>query len=181
MIKEITLITSNENKVQEFERLLGFKIKHQKIDLPEPQATDVRKVAEEKATKAYELLGRACLVDDTGLTIHAWGELPGALIRWFLDNVGSQGIIKMLGEDAPRDATVTTALGYCDENGSRVFTGEVHGKIAQFPIGDNGFGYDPIFIPDGQSKTFAQLSDIEKDNCSMRQLAVRSMKENLKL
>lgn len=181
MNKEIILITGNENKVKEFERLLGFKLSHQKIDLPEPQTTDVRKVAEEKATKAYELLGRACLVDDTGLTIRAWGELPGALIRWFLDNVGSSGIIKMLGEETPRNATVTTALGYCDEHGPHVFVGEVHGEIVQNPRGDNGFGYDSIFIPDGQSKTFAEMDDTEKDKHSMRQRAVQNMKDNLTL
>ena len=181
MTKEITLITGNENKVKEFERLLGFKLSHQKIDLPEPQTTDVKRVAREKATKAYGLLGKACLVDDTGLTIHAWGELPGALIRWFLDNVGSEGIVKMLGEDTSRVATVTTGLGYCDENGPRVFVGKVHGEIAQSPRGDNGFGYDPIFIPDGMSKTFAEMSDTEKDTCSMRKRAVEIMKESLVL
>ena len=181
MTKEITLITGNENKVKELERLLGIKLSHQKIDLPETQTTDVKQVAKEKATKAYEILGRACLVDDTGLTIQAWGELPGALIRWFLDNVGSEGIIKMLGEDTPRSASVTTALGYCDEFGPRVFIGEVHGEIAQSPRGDNGFGYDPIFIPDGMCKTFAEMSDAEKDTCSMRKRTVEIMKENLEL
>lgn len=181
MNKEITLITGNENKVKEFERLLGFKLAHHKIDLPEPQTTDVKRVAEEKATKAYELLRKACLVDDTGLIVHSWGELPGALIRWFLDNVGSQGIVKMLGEYTSREATVTTALGYCDEHGPRVFTGEVHGEISLSPRGNNGFGYDDIFIPNGQSKTFAEMSNTEKDNHSMRQLAIKKMKEYLKL
>ena len=59
--------------------------------------------------------------------------------------------------------------------------GEVHGEIAQSPRGDNGFGYDPIFIPDGTSKTFAEMSDAEKDTCSMRRRAVEIMKENLEL
>lgn len=181
MTKEITLITGNENKVKEFERLLGIKLSHQKIDLPEHQTTDVKQVAKEKATKAYEILGRACLVDDTGFTIQAWGELPGALIRWFLDNVGNEGIVKMLGEDTHRSASVTTALGYCDEFGPRVFIGEVHGEIAQSPRGDNGFGYDSIFMPDGTSKTFAEMSDVEKDAYSMRKLAVDKIKEYLEI
>jgi len=179
MYKKITLITGNKHKVDEFERLLGIELYHQKLDLPEFQATDVKEVAEKKAIKAYELLGKACLVDDTGLTIHAWGELPGALIRWFLDNVGNEGIIKMLGANTPRAATVTTALGYCDENGARVFVGEVSGVIADYPRGDNGFGYDAIFEPEGQSKTFAEMNDSEKDTYSMRARAVEVMKANL--
>ena len=87
----------------------------------------------------------------------------------------------MLGEETPRNATVTTALGYCDKRGPRVFTGEVHGEISQTPRGDNGFGYDDIFIPDGQSKTFAEMDDTEKDKHSMRQRAVQNMKDNLTL
>lgn len=179
MNKNITLITGNENKVREFERLLGIKLDHQKIDLPELQDTNVAEVAKVKAKKAYELLGKACLVDDTGLTIHAWGELPGALIRWFLDNVGNEGIIKMLGADTSRDATVTTALGYCDEDGSRVFTGRIKGLIADNPLGDNGFGYDAIFIPEGQSQTFAEMNDSKKDTYSMRAHAVQAMTNEL--
>ncbi|MDR3125545.1 MAG: non-canonical purine NTP pyrophosphatase, partial [Candidatus Nomurabacteria bacterium] len=95
-MKNLTLITGNLNKVVEFERLLGFEFGHQEIDLPEIQTTDVREVVRHKARLAYEKLGRPVLVDDSGFTIEAWGELPGAFIRWFLDNVGSDGIIKML-------------------------------------------------------------------------------------
>lgn len=180
MDKSITLITGNEGKVREFERLLGIDLHHQKLDLPELQTTDVKIVAQQKAEAAFALLGTACLVDDTGLTINAWGELPGALIRWFLDNVGNEGILKMLSADTPRTATVTTALGYCDENGSRVFTGEVHGTVASEPRGDNGFGYDAIFVPDGQQKTFAEMTSHEKDMHSMRALAAHSMISQLK-
>lgn len=175
MDKDITLITGNESKVREFERLLGVGLSYRKLDLPELQATDVRQVARLKAEEAYKQLGTACLVDDTGLTIHAWGELPGALIRWFLDNVGNEGILKMLAADAPRSATVVTALGYCDGNGSQVFTGEVRGTIASQPRGDNGFGYDAIFIPNGQEKTFAEMTHQEKDTHSMRALAAKDM------
>lgn len=179
MRKDITLITGNEGKVREFERLLGVDLNHQKIELPEPQTTDVREVARIKAEKAYELLGKACLVDDTGLTIHAWGKLPGALIRWFLDNVGVEGIIKMLGDESYREATVTTALGYCDDNGVQVFIGEIQGTITDHPRGNNGFGYDAIFVPKGQSKTFAEMSNAQKDMLSMRAMATKVMMADL--
>jgi non-canonical purine NTP pyrophosphatase (RdgB/HAM1 family) len=177
--KNITLITSNEGKVREFERLLDATLDHEKVDLPEIQNTDVKEVARKKAEEAYKLLGRACLVDDTGLTIHAWGELPGAYIRSFLDNVGNEGIVKMIAPDVARSATVTTALGYCDENGPRVFSGEVRGTIAEAPIGENGFGYDAIFIPEGQDKTFAQMTNEEKDQFSMRARAAQTMLKEL--
>jgi XTP/dITP diphosphohydrolase len=178
-MKNLTLITGNLGKVAEFERLLGFKFNHEKIDLPEIQTTDVRKVVRYKAQLAYEKLGSPVLVDDAGLVVKAWGELPGALIKWFLENVGNDGIIKMLG-DAPRAADVIVALGYCDENGAEVFTGITEGEIADMPRGENGFGYDAIFAPTGQTKTFAEMTSAEKDAVSMRAKAVERLKLALK-
>lgn len=173
----IVLITGNEGKKTEFERLLNTQLEIQELDLPELQATDVREVAKLKAEEAFKRLGKPCLVDDTGLTIEEWGELPGALIRWFLDNVGTVGIIKMLSSANSRAARVTTALGYCDENGSQVFAGEVNGAIADQPRGSNGFGYDEIFMPEGQNKTFAEMTAAEKDAVSMRALAAQAFRE----
>lgn len=177
-MKELTLITGNESKAKEFSRLLGTTVLHQKISLPELQATDVTVVAKAKAEAAYQVLGRPVFVDDTGLYINAWNSLPGALIAWFLDNVGNEGLIQMLAGWDDRSARVVTALGYCDQAGSQVFTGEVAGSIAPVPTGENGFGYDPIFIPDGYSKTFAEMSSTEKDAVSMRAIAAATMKKH---
>lgn len=179
MTNKLLIVTGNENKVREFERIMGIKLDHEKLDLPEIQSTDVAEVAKIKAENAYQQLGRPCFVDDTGLTIHKWGELPGALIRWFLVNVEVDGIVNMLGDTTERSASVTTAIGYCDENGPKVFTGTVNGSIATGPTGDNGFGYDPIFIPEGQPKTFAEMASTEKDQFSMRTLAAQALKEGL--
>ena len=178
-MEKITLITGNQSKAQEFERLLGIEVVHQKIDLPEIQETDVRKVSEMKVATAYQQIKSPVFVDDTGLTIDAWGELPGALIKFFLDNVGNEGVLKMLGDSQNRRARVTTSLGYMDENGLKIAVGEIPGTIATQPMGDNGFGYDPIFIPDnqpdGSHKTFAQMTDQEKDAVSMRALAAKDL------
>lgn len=74
--------------------------------------------------------------------------------------------MKMLDGFDNRVARVVTALDYCDEAGTRVFTGEVAGTIAEAPAGGNGFGYDPIFIPRRVDKTFAQITNQEKDAVS---------------
>ena len=96
-------------------------------------------------TDAYTQLGEPVLVDDTGLTVHAWNGLPGALVAWFLDTVGAQGILNMATGLTDRRATVTTALGYADADGVQVFTGTVNGTLANEPRGTSGFGYDAIF------------------------------------
>ncbi|MDR2063649.1 MAG: RdgB/HAM1 family non-canonical purine NTP pyrophosphatase [Candidatus Nomurabacteria bacterium] len=174
-MKGLTLITGSAGKAKEYVVLLGFEIETEKIDLPEIQSTNVVEVVREKAKVAYEKLQRPVIVDDTGLTIKAWKNLPGALIKWFLQNVGDHGIVEMLG-DKQRDALVTTAIGYCDENGVRIFTGEVAGKISDKPRGKNGFGYDTIFIPGDSDLTYAEMTDDEKNKTSMRAMAVAKLK-----
>lgn len=175
----LSIVSGNQGKITEFTRLLGRNIEGKTLELPEIQSTDVREVAQAKAEAAYAQLGTPVFVDDTGLYINAWNQLPGALIAWFLDNVGNEGIIKMLEGWADRSARVVTALGYCDENGSRVFVGELAGSIAEAPKGENGFGYDPIFIPQNTTKTFAEMTDTEKDAISMRAQAAAAMHKGL--
>lgn len=179
-MKDCVLITGNQGKVRELSRLLGVELHGQKVTLPELQATDVRIVAAAKAEAAYAQLHRPVIVDDTGLYLAAWGELPGALVAWFLDTVGCEGILKMLEGWDDRSARVVTALGYCDEHGVQVFDGEVAGSIALLPRGEHGFGYDPIFIPEGTGKTFAELTATEKDAVSMRARAAAKLAAVLK-
>lgn len=174
---DITLITGNQGKVAELSRLLHVPLRAQKLSLPELQATDVKIVAKAKAEAAFAQLGRPVLVDDTGLYIDAWGELPGALIAWFLDNVGCEGVTRMLSGFDNRSARVVTALGYCDERGVRIFDGELSGRIAPEPRGTQGFGYDPIFIPQGFDKTFAELGSVQKDAISMRAIAAAKLRD----
>jgi len=178
-MNRLIIASGNQGKIAEFSRLLGREIEGKKLDLPEIQSTDVRAVAKTKAEAAYAQLGAPVFVDDTGLYIDAWNQLPGALIAWFLDNVGNDGIIKMLAGWDNRSARVVTALGYCDEHGSQVFVGELTGSIADTARGDNGFGYDPIFIPEGSDKTFAEMTSAEKDAISMRAQAAAAMHQGL--
>src|SRR4051812_35243468 len=93
--QRLCLITGNAGKAKEFAELLGQPIDHEKISLVEPQALDVRAVSEQKAAQAYEQLGRPVLVDDTAFVVDEWNGLPGALIAWFLDSVGCEGVLSM--------------------------------------------------------------------------------------
>lgn len=176
---EVTLITGNRGKALEFEKLLGFPILFKKVPLTEIQSTDVAEVARAKALEAYGILGTPVLVDDTGFELIAWNGMPGALIAWFLDCVGNQGILKMADGFDDRRVTVTTALGYADANGAQVFLGRLGGELATEERGDNGFGYDPIFVPDGSALTFAEMTSEEKNTVSMRKRAVDQLKLGL--
>ncbi len=178
---DITLITGNAGKAREFEDLLGFSISHEKVPLTEIQAVDVGEVARMKALEAFSIVNKPVLVDDTGLALEAWNGMPGALIAWFLDCVGNEGILKMAASFPDRKATVTTALGYADENGAQVFIGKLHGELAFEERGENGFGYDPIFIPEDSQLTFAEMTSEAKNAISMRRRAVDELKTGLGL
>ncbi|MEV5704866.1 RdgB/HAM1 family non-canonical purine NTP pyrophosphatase [Actinoallomurus sp. NPDC052274] len=179
MIDRISLITGNEGKAREYESLLGIKVTAVKENLIEIQELDVVRVVERKAQDAYSMLRRPVLVDDTGLTLTEWNGLPGALVFWFLDTIGPQGILKMAANVTNRRATVTTAIGYADESGVQVFTGTLNGTLTTELRGTTGFGYDPIFIPDGHDRTFAEMSSEEKNSVSHRRLAVDELRKAL--
>ena len=176
MIKSVLLVTGNEGKAAEYAALLGIEVQAVKQDLIEIQSLDVAAVVERKAADAYAKLRVPVLVDDTGLVVNAWNGLPGALVAWFLDSVGTQGILDMAAGLTDRAASVTTALGYADANGIRVVTGTLQGTLATERRGSNGFGYDEIFIPASGNLTFAEMSSGQKNLVSHRRLAVDALR-----
>jgi len=181
VIDKLTLITGNDGKAREYAALLGIEVLPVKIPLIEIQSLDVVEVVQTKVSDAWTKLGSPVLVDDTGLTLAAWNGLPGALVSWFLQSVGPQGILDMASAVSDRRATVTTALGYADANGVQVFTGSLEGTLTAEIRGRGGFGYDSIFLPGGFGKTFAEMTGDEKNEMSHRRRAVDAMRVGLGL
>jgi XTP/dITP diphosphohydrolase len=155
------------------QRLLGLCGTHQ------TSRYVLSRVIPDRIGHAYAKIGAPVLVDDTGLTLHAWNGLPGALVKWFLDTVGTHGILQMAAGVQDRSASVTTALGYADATGVRVYAGTVHGRLSTTERGDGGFGYDSIFIPDGSAQTFAEMTPQQKNAISHRRRAVDALREGL--
>ena len=173
-----TFITSSANKLTEVERLLGRPLKQATLPLEEIQAIELEPVVVHKARQAYAQLGSPVLVEDTGLTFAAWNGLPGALIKWFLSALGTEGICRLLQNETNRAATATTVFGYCDGAVLRTFFGVVCGLVPVAPRGANGFGWDPIFQPNGSGQTFAEMTPEEKDRFSMRRLALEQLRRS---
>ena len=171
-------VTTNEHKRREVERILGVELERAAPDVPEVQALDFAEVAARKARDAYEALGappHPVIVEDSGLVIGAWNGLPGALTRWFLSSVGNEGILGMLsGEDRRARAVCAVAVASPDDR-VRVFRGEVPGSIAPKPRGEEGFGWDPIFVPEGGGLTYAQMGDAKHED-SHRARAFRQVR-----
>jgi non-canonical purine NTP pyrophosphatase (RdgB/HAM1 family) len=179
---EALFVTSNHNKAREAAEILGVPLRSVALDLPELQDLDVARVAAVKAAAAHEALGAPdslILVEDSGLVVDAWNGLPGALTKWFLQSVGNEGLLKMLSGEEDRSARAVCAVAIAAADGApRVFVGEMRGSISLEPRGSSGFGWDPIFVPEGYTETYAQLG-VRKHENSHRARAFRAARDGL--
>ncbi|MGH9200554.1 MAG: RdgB/HAM1 family non-canonical purine NTP pyrophosphatase [Vicinamibacterales bacterium] len=174
--RSLLFVTGNKGKAAEVAAIIGWDVDPVKLDLAEIQSLSVEEVAAAKAMEAYRQLQRPVVVDDSGMTIDALSGLPGALLAWFLDTLGPDGILKLIDRSANRRASVSTCIGYADAEGAKTFLGVIEGQLTTERRGANGFGYDPIFIPDGQQLTFAEMSSEQKNAHSMRSIALLRLK-----
>lgn len=178
--KNIIFITGNKAKLAEAQSIIPG-IVNKEIDLPEIQETDARKVIEAKLLEARKHHSGEYIIEDTSLYFNCLNGLPGPLIKWFLEKLGDKKlseIVENLGDD---NAEAKTIIGYIDEKGGiEYFEGSIKGKIVQ-PKGENGFGWDKIFIPDGFNKTFGEMTKEEKNIISMRKIALSKLADYLRI
>jgi non-canonical purine NTP pyrophosphatase (RdgB/HAM1 family) len=176
----LNFITSNENKLREAREILkGLIIESESVEIDEIQTLDPIVCVEKKAEAAFRILNETVLVEDTSLSIGALSGLPGTFVDYFMKTLGNEGILKLLKGKRNRKALAQTSV--CVYDGKSKFTavGITEGLIANKEIGNNGFGWDTIFIPTGSKKTFAQMSASEKNSHSMRRLAFEGLLKKL--
>lgn len=171
--------TTNEHKLKEVSHILGYGLEKVHLELTEPQDMSVENIAKTKALEAFEKVGQPVLVEDTGWYFEAWNGLPGAFAKFFMDTVGCQGILKMMANENNRRARVKTAVAYHDGKEVHLFVGELLGTVVAEERGDSKFGFDRIFQPNGQTKTYGEMSLEEKNAISHRSLAVTQLKHFL--
>lgn len=177
MSGRLVLVTTRAEKAEEARRL-GFDVTQRVIELPEPQALDPEEIVEAKARAAFARAGRAVLVEDSGLAIAAWRGFPGALVKWMETTVGLDGIARMLDAFPDRTATAVCVVACFDGRELSVGRGEVRGMIAGAPRGSGGFGWDRLFVPEGDIRTFAEMEPAEKDRVSHRRRAWEALARN---
>jgi non-canonical purine NTP pyrophosphatase (RdgB/HAM1 family) len=170
----LTFITGNAAKAAQLGIHLQRPVTHHKLDLVEIQSLDLEEVVRDKAERAFAEIGTPVLVEDTSLKFTALGKLPGPLIKWFLTELGNDGLCKLL-TDHPRKAQAEVLFGYHDGATCHLFSGSVEGSIALGPRGDQGFGWDPIFIPEGYTQTWAEMDAETQKLTSMRRIALAKL------
>lgn len=169
------LVTGNRNKLIEAERLLGFRPPARELDLPEIQELDLHTVLRAKAEAAWQRLQRPLVVDDTAFELAAMNGFPGPLVKWMLKRLGAEGLARSALALGEAGATARCALLYRDRQREVVAEGVTYGRVVAGARGDNGFGWDPIFLPDGHRRTYAEMTDEEKDRIGPRGRAWRRL------
>lgn len=157
-MEKITFITGNQKKADYLAKYLDHPVDHIKLDLDEIQSLDLKAIVEHKVLQAYEKIKKPVIVEDVSLEFTALGGLPGPFIKFFVDNVPFETICNMLG-DKTRKATAKCVFGYYDGKDLQLFEGSLDGEIAVSPAGENGFGWDRLFIPEGYEVTRASLNE----------------------
>jgi XTP/dITP diphosphohydrolase len=190
---KLVVATHNAGKLREIRELLApFGIEclgAAELDLPEPEETGNTFVdnAELKAREAADLSGLPALSDDSGLSVDALHGMPGIFsARWAEDEAGNRDFgramervtreVEAAGPDAGHDAHFVCALSLAWPDGRiESFEGKVHGTLTWPPRGERGFGYDPIFVANGMSQTFAEIDPAEKHAISHRAEAFKKL------
>ncbi|MEC5146968.1 RdgB/HAM1 family non-canonical purine NTP pyrophosphatase [Chitinophaga sp. 212800010-3] len=181
---KLIFATNNQNKVKEFRSLLGDQFEiitlHEAgidIDIPEPHDT-LEANATEKSSTIHRMTGESCFAEDTGLEIAALDGAPGVLSARYAgeQKEAADNIVKVLQEMAgknDRSAQFRTVISLILNGQEYQFEGVSKGHIATASRGSDGFGYDPIFIPEGSTRAFAEMDLAEKNNYSHRARAFR--------
>ena len=178
--------SNNQHKIEELKAFAGKEIEIVSlkdagidIDIPEPHDT-LEKNASEKSWTIYKLTGSACFSEDTGLEIEALNGEPGVKsaryageARSFKDNI--EKVLNKLANQANRNARFRAVISLIIKDKESQFEGICNGKIIDIPQGTEGFGYDPIFIPDGSDRSFAEMSIEEKNRFNHRTKAAAKL------
>jgi XTP/dITP diphosphohydrolase len=187
---ELVFASNNEHKIREIKSILGNSFTLLSLsdlniydDIPEDEPT-LEGNALSKVRYIHKATGANVFADDTGLEIDALDGLPGVHSARFAgekkdSSANIEKVLKMLGKGKNRKAKFRTVIALILEKNEYLFEGVVSGNIISIKRGAEGFGYDPVFIPDGKNQTFAEMDLAEKNTISHRARAFEKLKEFL--
>ena len=192
MKRKLVFATNNAHKLEEVSAILGDKVELLSLndinchtDIPETAET-LEGNAYLKSSFIYRNYGLNCFADDTGLEVESLGDAPGVYSARYAGGEGHnaeanmQKLLQNMQGAPNRKAQFRTAICLILDGKKHLFEGIVKGEIIKEKRGSSGFGYDPIFVPEGYTKTFAELGNETKNKISHRALAVEKLCRFLK-
>lgn len=191
----IIAATKNKHKIEEIQAITGEfdmeVISRADAGIPdieiEEDGDTFEANSEKKAREIMELCDEITIADDSGLMVDALGGAPGVISARFAGEDGNdlknnEKLLSLLSDVAPekRTAKFVSVITLLYPDGKKIVArGECEGHIIYKPKGNNGFGYDPLFVPNGYEQTFAELSGAEKNHISHRAIALQSLRKKL--
>jgi len=178
----IRFLSSNEHKISEVVDILHplkFEIVPVPFKIEELQTVDVAALVRDKCIKAFRKIGRPLFVEHTGLEIQCLNGFPGGLTQIFWDTLSADRFAKLFGGRPDSQVVARTTIGYCDGRRVHQFRGDIGGTIPAHPRGDASFQWDCVFVPDGESETFAEMGPMRKNKVSMRRRALDELAKYL--
>jgi len=178
----ILFLTKNPHKYDEaFQILSEYNIilKHLEYDKLEIQSHSIEDVSKFSAIQAHKQLKQPLIVEDAGLIIHSLNGFPGPYSSYIFETIGCNGILQLMRSSINRSAEFHSVVTYIDYKGMECFTGVVHGCISYEKKGEEGFGFDSIFIPKNETLTFAEVPLDYKNKISHRAKALHLLANSI--
>ncbi|MCW3995325.1 MAG: XTP/dITP diphosphatase [Candidatus Bathyarchaeota archaeon] len=184
--KVVFFATGNVHKFNEVRSLLspyGIAVGMLRLKGIEIQSDSLQEIAQTSVQNAYNRSHLPIFVEDAGLFIEALNGFPGPYAAYAYKTIHNSGILKLMENQKNRHATFQSVIAYCDQQNPsqpQCFLGEVKGEITsqeRRQQSKSGFGFDPIFQPEGSSKTFAEMTIQEKNGYSHRAMAIKKFAE----
>lgn len=177
--KKILVATGNKGKVQEFSDILQIPLEFIDIDIDEVQSMNLAYVSKRKTEEAFKILKKPVITDDVGVFIEVWNNFPGPFVKYANQIMGLKKILELLKNEKNRNVIVKSAVSYHDGKKIHTFIGEVKGTLALEERGSDGWGFDPVIIPEGEIKTYAEMGHQNKNKLSHRRKALDKLREFL--
>ncbi len=180
---KLTFVTTNDGKFREFSASLqdsGVELVRRSQEYPEIQTDTLEKVVRFGLDWLREKVPGNYVIDDSGLFIDRLRGFPGVYSAYVLKTIGLDGVLGLMKGQEDRAAEFATTIGLFNDGDVHIFTGRCRGKIITSPEGTGGFGYDPIFVPDGDLRTFAGMTVVEKNSVSHRGKALKMLNDYIK-
>ncbi len=178
-MKQLYFITSNKGKLVEAAEKLkpaGYSVLQNNLGYPEIQADSLEEVVTSGILHIQERFEKPFIIEDAGLFIEALQGFPGVYSKYVFFTIGLAGILRLMDDQGNRKAVFRSVYAYKQPKSEPVIViGECAGTITNKPQGSHGFGYDPIFIPEKESKTFGEMTIEEKNRFSHRANALEKL------
>ena len=181
-MSKITLVTGNPNKLKELKAIASdhIEIASREVDLVEIQSLDLHEIVEDKVKRAYDIIQGPVIVEDVSAGLDDLEDLPGPFYKFFREKLGDLILVQLSGIAKSNKLTIQCLAAYYDGENLLFGHGIIKGTAVE-PRGENGFGFDPVVVPNGQDRTMAEMSAEEKNKISHRGKAFRDLLKQLEI